>query len=81
MMNLYSKGLTLINAEESPISKLKADTQLYRLTRGNDFSDMALDNSFRYDDRRVTPEAGPGGEIDAACDPAARIHSYSEGRR
>lgn len=51
MMNLYSKGLTLINAEESPISKLKADTQLYRLTRGNDFSDMALDNSFRYDDR------------------------------
>ena len=51
MMNLYSKGLTLINAEESPISRLKADTQLYRLTRGNDFSDMALDNSFRYDDR------------------------------
>lgn len=40
------RGLMLICVNRSPISALKKDTALYRLTAGTDFSKMALDNEF-----------------------------------
>lgn len=40
------RGLMLICVNRSPISALKRDTALYKLTAGTDFSKMALDNEF-----------------------------------
>lgn len=40
------RGLMLIMMHRSPISKKKANTALYKLTRGTDFNDMALENEF-----------------------------------
>lgn len=44
------KDITLVNMERSPISKQKENTLLYRVTAKSDFSKMALDNAFAYDD-------------------------------
>lgn len=38
--------VTIIRYEDSPISKRKADTALYRVIKNNDFQSMALDNEF-----------------------------------
>ena len=49
-----SRGLTLINFNESPIAQKKKDTALYRLSGSQGrFYEMAIDNSFGYDDARV----------------------------
>lgn len=40
------RGLMLICVNRSPISALKKDTALYKLTAGTDFAKMALDNDF-----------------------------------
>lgn len=45
------RGLLLLVLRDSPISEAKRDTALYRLTAGSDFAEMALDNSFAYEDR------------------------------
>ena len=45
------RGLALVKLRDSPISSAKADTALYRLTAGTQFSEMALGNNFAYEDR------------------------------
>lgn len=45
------RGLALVLLRDSPISAGKADTALYRLTAGSDYADMALNNTFAYEDR------------------------------
>lgn len=55
-------GLSIFICRNSPISERKAETALYRLTKGSSFADMALNNTFAYDDfenvraMRLTPE-------------------------
>lgn len=46
-----SLGIYMLN--DSPISKAKRETALYKLNKDNRFTDMALNNSFLYDDRLV----------------------------
>lgn len=48
-----ARGLGLYLLNKSPISARKAQTALYKLTEGSDFSDMALSNEFA-DDRTST---------------------------
>jgi len=43
------RGIFVINFQNSPISLAKMDTALYRLTRGNAFSEMAIGNDFHID--------------------------------
>ena len=51
-----NRGLGIFLLDESPISKKKEDTVLYRLTQGSgSFSDMALKNKFDIDDHMVRP--------------------------
>lgn len=45
------RGLALVMLRDSPISAAKRETALYRLTEGTDYSEMALNNSFAYEDR------------------------------
>jgi len=45
------RGLLVVLLHDSPISGAKGDTALYRLTTGSEFADMALDNTFSYEDR------------------------------
>ena len=40
------RGLLLVNLDESPISKKKEETSLYKLVKGSDFEKMALQNEF-----------------------------------
>lgn len=47
----HARGLLLLMLEDSPISKAKEDTALYRLTTGSDFAEMALSNDFAYEER------------------------------
>lgn len=42
----HNKGIMFLNLTNSPISKRKAETMLYRLTAGSDFFDMAINNSY-----------------------------------
>lgn len=44
-----SRGIGLYFTDRSPISERKADTALYRLTKGSAFADMALKNDFSRD--------------------------------
>lgn len=46
-----SRGILVLMLRDSPISAAKADTALYRLTDGSDYSAMALQNAFAYEDR------------------------------
>lgn len=41
------RGILIINLDNSPVSVRKADTALYRLTKGSGFSEMALHNTFQ----------------------------------
>ena len=43
---IENKGVMLIMLHDSPISKQKADTSLYKLSHDTDFEDMALHNNF-----------------------------------
>lgn len=40
------RGIALIDCRKSPISKRKAETALYRLSRGSEFFNMAINNEF-----------------------------------
>ena len=44
-----SRGLALYALDNSPISLLKRDTALYRLSENSKFSAMSLNNDFNYD--------------------------------
>lgn len=44
------RGYTLVMLDDSPISKQKQNTALYKFVGDNDFTKMALENSFAYDD-------------------------------
>lgn len=44
------RGVAIFLLQDSPISAKKAETALYRLTAGTQFSEMALDNKFSYSD-------------------------------
>lgn len=43
------RGLLIVMLDDSPISKLKEDTALYRLTAGSEYAKMALGNEFTDD--------------------------------
>ena len=45
------RGLLLVLLRDSPVSAAKGDTALYRLVEGSEYAEMALDNSFAYEDR------------------------------
>lgn len=47
---LDNRGIMLINLEDSPISKAKRTTALYRAAAGTDFAKMSIDNAFAFDD-------------------------------
>lgn len=44
-----NRKFALIFPQESPISKKKKETALYKLTKNNDYSRLALNNDFIYD--------------------------------
>ena len=44
------RGLCVMLLNDSPISVLKRDTALYRLTAGTDYSAMAIDNQWAFDE-------------------------------
>lgn len=44
-----NRSLGLYFTDKSPISKQKAETALYKLTRGSDFEAMSLNNEFSHD--------------------------------
>ncbi len=45
------RGIALFMLRDSPVSRAKAKTALYKLTEGSSFAEMSLDNSFAYEDR------------------------------
>lgn len=49
-----ARGLMIINFTDSPISARKAQTALYRLTKSDDFTGMALGNQFTRESRSRT---------------------------
>ena len=49
------KELTVYMLSQSPISDRKRQTALYKLTAGNDFQKMALDNMFDLDNDNIRP--------------------------
>lgn len=44
------RGLLIVIAYDSPISELKSETALYKLTGGTDFAEMAINNDFSLND-------------------------------
>lgn len=46
-----NRGVALYILRDSPISKKKQETALYKLTNNTDFSAMSLNNDFVYEDR------------------------------
>ena len=50
---LPKRGIALIYLQHSPISERKAKTALYRAVGETDFSEMAIQNSFGFDDHMV----------------------------
>lgn len=46
-----SRGIAIYLLRDSPISKAKQQTALYKLTKGTLYSSMAIDNDFVYEDR------------------------------
>ena len=49
------RGFMIVMMHRSPISKAKRDTALYRLTKGTDFSSMALENDFNVSRTNIKP--------------------------
>lgn len=47
------RGIAIILVHDSPISKEKADTALYKLTEKGRFSDMAIHNAFEIEDDKL----------------------------
>lgn len=48
-----ARSLCIISVHDSPISKLKSDTDLYKLRNNTGFSDMALENRFTLEDEKL----------------------------
>lgn len=44
------RGIAIFLLYDSPVSERKGKTALYKATQGSTFSEMALDNTFAYDD-------------------------------
>lgn len=44
------KGVVIVILQDSPISKKKEETALYKLVKGTQFGDMSLNNEFSYSD-------------------------------
>lgn len=66
--NLKNGQVCLIRLVDSPISKLKAETSLYKATAGTSFAKMAIDNEFAYDEPSRT------GSINLkACKPICAV--------
>ena len=59
------RGIQLIMLHRSPISRKKAETVLYNLTDGSEFSQMALENDFNVDRQHVRPR--PLSEFIPVC--------------
>ena len=59
------RGIQLIMLHRSPISRKKANTVLYNLTEGTEFSNMAIDNDFNVDRQHVKPR--PLAEYTPVC--------------
>lgn len=53
--NDFSKELTVYMLMKSPISDAKRKTALYKLTAGNEFQEMALNNMFDLDNDAIRP--------------------------
>lgn len=49
-----NRGYAIILLSASPISAMKKETALYKLTTGSDFEKMAIDNSYNIDFQRQT---------------------------
>lgn len=47
---LEDRGISIIQVMDSPISKKKKDTALYKAVKNTQFSEMALNNGFSYND-------------------------------
>lgn len=47
------RGLSIYNLLHSPVSQEKKETALYRLTEGTQYSAMAVDNTFAFEDRSL----------------------------
>lgn len=50
-----SRALSVVVPFDSPISEAKRETDLYKLTAGTRFQDMALDNVFQVDSSAIHP--------------------------
>lgn len=48
-----ARSLCIISVHDSPISRQKNDTDLYRLRSGTGFSEMALENRFTLEDEKL----------------------------
>jgi hypothetical protein len=46
----YKRNMVCMNLFDSPISEKQKETALYKFTRGSDFSAMAFDNAYAYND-------------------------------
>lgn len=57
---MKDRGIAVFNLADSPISARKAETAIYKLTAGSDFSKMAISNDFGGDRTQVRPS--PLGE-------------------
>ena len=59
------RGIMIVMLSNSPISQRKRNTALYRLTKGSEFSNMALDNDFNVDRCSIKPR--PINEFVPVC--------------
>ena len=59
------RGFMIVMMHRSPISKAKANTALYRLTRGTEFANMAIDNDFNVSRTNIKPR--PLQEYNPVC--------------
>ena len=83
------RGICVIRLADSPISEAKADTALYRMMgQGSDYTQMALSNTFAYEDRtdvrsRPLAEYSPAvtvGEITVYKHKSRRLYYVSTHR-
>ena len=58
------RGIGLYMLSDSPVSRAKAETALYKLTAGSAFADMALDNQFSADRSSTIIRSRPLNQLD-----------------
>lgn len=64
---LAKRGILLVNMENSPISKLKEDTALYRMAAGTGFDRMALHNQYIGEEEQGAIGSRPLKEYTPLC--------------